>query len=77
MHSCMDTNSSVYRESQFKRPAVFPNHNDPYPSIRYERTSPWARLTWDRELVLGGAPIFIEERLKVDKLTPLSVLRPK
>ena len=63
---CVDTNGSVYRESQLKRPAVFPNDDDLCPSIRYERSSSWRRLTWDRELVLGGAPIFIEKRLKVD-----------
>jgi hypothetical protein len=46
-------------------------------SIRYERTGWWARLTRDRELVLGGAPILIEKRSKVDGCTRLSVLRPK
>ena len=45
--------------------------------IRYERIIWGARLTRDREIVLVGAPIFIEKRSKVDGCTRLSVLRPK
>ena len=34
-------------------------------------------LTRYRELVLAGAPIIIEKRLKVDGFALLTVLRPK